>query len=108
MAIIIISESIIRRSYFDNHHFGIIYTITIGGITFDGTGNDNWIGKPDANGICMVSYEKDDGVIFNWNGGYSGTIEFSKNSFLNYDTLNRTGNIDKNTAYFSNQTFRIG
>lgn len=82
--------------------------ITIGGITFDGTGNDNWIGKPDANGICMVSYEKDDGVIFNWNGGYSGTIEFSKNSFLNYDTLNRTGNIDKNTAYFSNQTFRIG
>ena len=26
MAIIIISESIIRRSYFDNHHFGIIYT----------------------------------------------------------------------------------
>lgn len=82
--------------------------ITIGGITFDGTRNDNWIGKPDASGICMVSYEKDDGVIFNWNGGYSGTIEFSKNSFLNYDTLNRTGNIDRNTAYFSNQTFRIG
>lgn len=82
--------------------------ITIGGITFNGTKNDNWIGTPDASGICMVSYEKDDGVIFNWNGGYSGTIEFSKNSFLNYDTLNRTGNIDKNTAYFSNQTFRIG
>lgn len=82
--------------------------ITIGGITFDGTGNDNWIGKPDANGICMVSYEKDYGVIFNWNGGYSGTIAFSKRDFLNYDTLNRTGNIDTNQAYFSNQTFRIG
>ena len=82
--------------------------ITIGGITFHGKGNDNWIGTPDANGICMVSYEKDYGVIFNWNGGYSGTIAFSKDKFLNYDTLNRTGNIDKNTAYFSNQTFRIG
>lgn len=82
--------------------------ITIGGITFDGTGNDNWIGEPDANGICMVSYEKDYGVIFNWNGGYSGTIAFSKDYFLNYDTLNRTGNINNNAAYFSNQTFRIG
>ena len=58
--------------------------ITIGGIIFHGTGNDNWIGSPDANGICMVSYEKDYGVIFNWNGGYSGTIAFSKDKFLNY------------------------
>lgn len=55
-----------------------------------------------------VSYEKDYGVIFNWNGGYSGTIAFSKRDFLNYYTLNRTGNIDTNQAYFSNQTFRIG
>ena len=82
--------------------------ITIGGVTFNDKENDNWIGTPDASGICMVSYEKDYGVIFNWNGGYSGTIAFSKDKFLNYDTLNRTGNIDKNTAYFSNQTFRIG
>lgn len=82
--------------------------ITIGGVTFNDTENDNWIGTPDASGICMVSYEKDDGVIFNWNGGYSGTIAFSKDYFLNYDTLNRTGNIDTNAAYFSNQTFRIG
>ena len=37
--------------------------ITIGGITFHGTGNDNWIGTPDGSGICMVSYEKDYGVI---------------------------------------------
>ncbi len=83
--------------------------ITIGGVTFNGgTKNDNWIGTPDASGICMVSYEKDYGVIFNWNGGYSGTITFSKKNFLNYDKLNRTGNIDTNQAYFSNQTFRIG
>ena len=80
--------------------------ITIGGIT--GTGNDNWIGTPDANGICMVSYEKDRGVIFNWNGGYSGTIAFSRDNFLNYNTLQSTGNMDTNAAYFSNQTFRIG
>ena len=82
--------------------------ITIGGITFHGTGNDNWIGTPDANGICMVSYEKDYGVIFNWNGGYSGTIAFSKDKFLKYETLKSTGRIDTNQAYFSNQTFRIG
>lgn len=82
--------------------------ITIGGVTFNDKENDNWIGTPDASGICMVSYEKDDGVIFNWNGGYSGTIAFSKDYFLNYDTLNRTGNMDTNAAYFSNQTFRIG
>lgn len=84
--------------------------ITIGGITKkekDGD-NANWIGTPDANGICMVSYEKDRGVIFNWNGGYSGTIAFSRDNFLNYNTLQSTGNMDTNAAYFSNQTFRIG
>ena len=82
--------------------------ITVGGITFNGTGNDNWIGTPDASGICMVSYEKDCGVIFNWNGGYSGTIAFSRDKFLNYGTLQSTGNMNTNAAYFSNQTFRIG
>lgn len=82
--------------------------ITIGGITFNGTENDNWIGTPDASGICMVSYEKDDGVIFNWNGGYSGTIAFSKEHFLNYQTLLNSGNMNNEKAYFSNQTFRIG
>lgn len=82
--------------------------ITIGGVTFNGTENGNWIGTPDASGICMVSYEKDDGVIFNWNGGYSGTIAFSKENFLNYQTLLNSGNMNNEKAYFSNQTFRIG
>lgn len=83
--------------------------ITIGGVTFNGgTKNGNRIGTPDASGICMVSYEKDYGVIFNWNGGYSGTIAFSKDKFLNYNTLQNTGNMDTNAAYFLNQTFRIG
>lgn len=82
--------------------------ITIGGITYNGTENDNWIGTPDASGICMVSYEKDDGVIFNWNGGYSGTIAFSRDKYLNYQTLLKSGNMNNNKAYFSNQTFRIG
>ena len=56
----------------------------------------------------MVSYEKDDGVIFNWNGGYSGTIAFSRDKYLNYQTLLKSGNMNNNKAYFSNQTFRIG
>ena len=29
--------------------------ITIGGVTFNDKENDNWIGTPDASGICMVS-----------------------------------------------------
>ena len=36
------------------------FPITIGGVTFDGTHySDNWIGTPDAKGMCRVSYAKD-------------------------------------------------
>ena len=56
----------------------------------------------------MVSYEKDKGAILNWSGGYSGTIDSSIKNYLNFNTLENTGNMDNNAAYFSNQTFRIG
>ena len=56
----------------------------------------------------MVSYEKDTGAILHWSGGYSGTIDYSINNYLNFNTLENTGNMDNNAAYFSNQTFRIG
>ena len=82
--------------------------ITIGGITYSGTETDNWIGTPDTDGICMVSYEKDRGVIFNWAGGYSGTIAFSKEQFLNYNTVKDLKDNNTNKAYFSDQKFRIG
>ena len=77
-------------------------TLTVGGIS--NNDKDNWIGEPDEDGFCMVSYEKDTGAILNWSGGYSGTIDFSKNKYLNYDTLNATGKMDTADAYFSNQT----
>ena len=81
-------------------------TLTVGGIS--NNDKDNWIGEPDEDGFCMVSYEKDTGAILNWSGGYSGTIDYSINNYLNFNTLENTGNMDNNAAYFSNQTFRIG
>lgn len=82
--------------------------ITIGGITFNGTETDNWIGEPDDMGICMVSYEKDQGVIFNWNGGYSGTITSSIEKYLKHDVVKNLKENNSDQAYFSNQEFRIG
>lgn len=81
-------------------------TLTVGGIS--NNDKDNWIGEPDEDGFCMVSYEKDKGAILNWSGGYSGTIDFSKNNYLSYEKLSSTHNMDTAAAYFSNQTFRIG
>lgn len=34
--------------------------ITLGGVTYNGTKTDNWIGTPKANGSCVVSYDKRD------------------------------------------------
>ena len=81
-------------------------TLTVGGIS--NNDKDNWVGEPDEDGFCMVSYEKDKGAILNWAGGYSGTTDLSQNTYLNYDTLKSTGNMDTCKAYFSSQTFRIG
>ena len=81
-------------------------TLTVGGIS--NNDKDNWIGEPDEDGFCMVSYEKDKGAILNWSGGYSGTIDSSIKNYLNFNTLETTGNMNTTAAYFSNQTFRIG
>ena len=81
-------------------------TLTVGGIS--NNDKDNWIGEPDEDGFCMVSYEKDKGAILNWAGGYSGTIDSSKENYLRYEKLSSTPNMDNNAAYFSHQTFRIG
>ena len=80
--------------------------LTVGGISKEDT--DNWIGEPDEDGFCMVSYEKDRGAILNWSGGYSGTIDSSKENYLNFNTLSSTGNMNNTAAYYSNQVFRIG
>ena len=43
--------------------------ITVGSASFDGTNTDNWVGTPGRNGSCVVSYNKNLGVIFTWSGG---------------------------------------
>jgi len=88
--------------------------ITVGGASFDGTNTDNWVGTPGSNGTCVVSYDKNLGVIFTWSGGidvavrptYNGkldeTLTTLKKGYMNINDLNMN-----NKAYFSNQTFNI-
>ena len=81
--------------------------ITIGGVTFDGrTQSDNWKGTPKAKGMCRISYEKDRGVIFNWEGGYAGDASASISKFLK--DLGSKPVKNTNAAYYSNQPLRIG
>lgn len=80
--------------------------ITIGGVTFDGNSSDNWKGTPKGKGMCRVSYEKDRGVIFNWEGGYAGDASASISNFLK-DLGNKPVK-DTNAAYYSDQPLRIG
>lgn len=85
------------------------FPITIGGVTFDGTHySDNWIGTPDAKGMCRVSYAKDRGVIFNWRGGYAGDASAAIRNCLRYEILTSTHNDDNASAYFSGQDLTIG
>lgn len=84
------------------------FPITIGGVTFDGKNySDNWIGTPDAKGMCRVSYAKDRGVIFNWRGGYAGDASAAIRDFLSYEKLHGP-NEDNASAYFSGQNLTIG
>lgn len=82
--------------------------ITIGGVTFNDTESDNWKGTPKGKGMCRVSYEKDRGVIFNWEGGYAGDASASINKYMNYATLLQTGHMNTEQAYYSGLELRIG
>ena len=90
--------------------------ITVGGASFDGTNTDNWVGTPGRNGTCVVSYDKNKGVIFTWSGGtedaaarptYKGdlleTVTFLKGVF----SKRNEGTMQSNEAYYSSQTFKI-
>lgn len=83
--------------------------ITIGGVTFDGrTQSDNWKGTPKAKGMCRVSYEKDRGIIFNWEGGYAGDASASVNNYLKDIGKAENKNKNSNAAYYSSRPLRIG
>ena len=89
--------------------------ITVGSASFDGTNTDNWVGTPGRNGTCVVSYDKNKGVIFTWSGGIDVAVRPTYNGKLD-ETLTtlkkgykRIGdaNMNNNKAFFSNQTFYI-
>ncbi len=80
--------------------------ITIGGVTYNGTQSDNWKGNPKNKGMCRVSYEKDRGVIFNWEGGYAGDASASVRQYL--IQIKGAKNENSNEAYYSYQKLRIG
>ena len=86
-----------------------------GAKNFDGTNTDNWVGTPGRNGTCVVSYDKNKGVIFTWSGGIDVAVRPTYNGKLD-ETLTtlkkgykRIGdaNMNNNKAFFSNQTFYI-
>ena len=81
--------------------------ITIGGVTFDGKNySDNWKGTPKGKGMCRVSYEKDRGIIFNWEGGYAGDASLAIKGYLK--AIGTAENKNTNQAYYSDQDLRIG
>ena len=81
--------------------------ITIGGVTYNGTQSDNWKGNPKNKGMCRVSYEKDRGVIFNWEGGYAGDASESVEKYL-IQIVKDKDKMNSTAAYYSNQKIRIG
>lgn len=81
--------------------------ITIGGVTFDGKNfSDNWKGTPKSKGMCRVSYEKDRGIIFNWEGGYAGDASAAVANYL--IKIKGDKNENSNAAYYSGLKLRIG
>lgn len=90
--------------------------ITVGGASFDGTNTDNWVGTPGRNGTCVVSYDKNKGVIFTWSGGtedaaarptYKGEFDRTLKTLKDGYNLLSNANMNNNKAYYSNQTFKI-
>lgn len=80
--------------------------ITIGGVTFEGNPSNNWIGTPKGKGMCRVSYEKDRGIIFNWEGGYAGDASVAVENYL--ITIKDSDKKDSNEAFYSDRKLRIG
>ena len=90
--------------------------ITIGGVAFNGTNTDNWIGTPGNNGTCEVSYDKDKGAIFNWSAGsgggsgqqtYTGDLMGTKGFLRGKFSIRNNDNMQDNRAFFSNQIFEV-
>ena len=90
--------------------------ITVGSASFDGTNTDNWVGTPGRNGTCVVSYEKNKGVIFTWSGGtedaaarptYSGSLGDTLGFLNGVFSKRNEGSMQNNEAFYSNLKFKI-
>ena len=79
--------------------------ITIGGVTYNGTSSDNWIGIPMSNGTCKVSYDKDKGILFRWSGA-TGNIQKTVTDILKKANP-QAENMNNDKAFFSSQTFKV-
>ena len=82
--------------------------ITIGGISHSVTEGDteNWIGKPGANGTCVISFDQEKGTKFVWSGdgtSASNSYDMSENFF---ETLESSGCLN-NAQISSNNNFEI-
>lgn len=82
--------------------------ITIGGISHSVKEGDteNWIGKPGANGTCVISFDQEKGTKFVWSGdGTSASNSYNmKENF--FEILEKSGCLsDKNII--SNSNFEI-
>ena len=80
--------------------------ITIGGVTYNGENTANWSGIPMSNGTCKVSYDKDNGIYFRWNGAtgdFTTVKDFLKPLYENRNTPTMQGK----QAYYSHQNFVI-
>ena len=82
--------------------------ITIGGVTYEGTDTDNWKGKPESGGVCILSYNENTGVVFTWKKA-SGNIDKLVTDTLDkaYSWISTDKRMNNNEAYFSGRTFTI-
>ena len=82
--------------------------ITIGGISHSVTEGDteNWIGKPGANGTCVISFDQEKGTKFVWSGdGTSASNSYNMNEDF-FKTLVNSGCLS-DTNISSNSNFEI-
>lgn len=82
--------------------------ITIGGISHSVKEGDteNWIGKPGANGTCVISFDQEKGTKFVWSGdGTSASNSYNMNEDF-FKTLVNSGCLS-DTNISSNSNFEI-